>query len=123
MYPPGTDVEFTKTGNFDSDCPDVILWFLEHYPFLPKELKPIEVIQEPGEIIFVPGGWWHQVLNLEDTIALTQNYCNEQNFPYVSAEIEYDDDDFFDEFKEKVSKKYPNLDWSRDYLDYKPFKI
>ena len=32
---------------------------------------------ESGETIFVPSGWFHQVLNLEDTISVNHNWINE----------------------------------------------
>eukprot|EP01065_Artemidia_motanka_P027216 TRINITY_DN3243_c0_g1_i1.p2 TRINITY_DN3243_c0_g1~~TRINITY_DN3243_c0_g1_i1.p2 ORF type:complete len:473 (+),score=130.51 TRINITY_DN3243_c0_g1_i1:43-1419(+) len=43
----------------------------------------IEVTQLPGEAMFVPQGWWHAVVNLEDSVAVTQNYCAEGNFHEV----------------------------------------
>jgi ribosomal protein L16 Arg81 hydroxylase len=39
----------------------------------------MECIAEEGEVIFVPNGWWHMVVNLDDCIALTQNYCSTSN--------------------------------------------
>ena len=40
-----------------------------------SQVRSYEGLQHPGDIIFVPGDWWHGVLNLQDCVAVTQNYC------------------------------------------------
>eukprot|EP01126_Amoeba_proteus_P041714 TRINITY_DN4497_c0_g1_i2.p1 TRINITY_DN4497_c0_g1~~TRINITY_DN4497_c0_g1_i2.p1 ORF type:complete len:375 (-),score=91.84 TRINITY_DN4497_c0_g1_i2:133-1257(-) len=45
--------------------------------------KPITCIQESGETIFVPSGWWHQVHNLDDTISLNHNWANGCNVDII----------------------------------------
>ena len=47
---------------------------MQVYPHLAEELKPTEHIQQPGEIVFLPSGWWHCIINASETIAVTQNY-------------------------------------------------
>eukprot|EP00927_Polykrikos_kofoidii_P086637 TRINITY_DN9768_c0_g1_i2.p1 TRINITY_DN9768_c0_g1~~TRINITY_DN9768_c0_g1_i2.p1 ORF type:complete len:510 (+),score=87.66 TRINITY_DN9768_c0_g1_i2:56-1531(+) len=47
------------------------------------EVRVYEGIQGPGEVIFVPGNWLHGVLNIDDCVAVTQNYCGLDNFDLV----------------------------------------
>lgn len=53
------------------------------YPTLKAEERPLEIVQGPGDTIFVPGGWWHLVLNLEDSVAVTQNFVSVECIPRV----------------------------------------
>lgn len=43
-------------------------WFLNYYDQL-RDMNPppIECIAKAGDLVFVPSGWWHCVLNLDDT--------------------------------------------------------
>lgn len=64
-----------------------ITYFTEYLPKIKDDLAQQglehllhECVQEAGEIMFVPPGWWHAVINLTDTIAISQNYVSENNF-------------------------------------------
>ena len=42
-------------------------------------LTPIELIQHPGELLFVPSGWYHEVENLDDCLSINHNWMNGHN--------------------------------------------
>ena len=42
--------------------------------------RVFKFVQHPGETVFVPHDWWHAVLNVDDTVAVTQNYVGSVNF-------------------------------------------
>ena len=42
-----------------------------------------ECLQNTGEIVFVPSKWYHAVYNVEDSVAVTQNYCSRVNVEAV----------------------------------------
>jgi hypothetical protein len=46
---------------------------------------PLECTQAEGELIFVPHNYWHMVLNLEASLALTHNYVSSSNLADVLA--------------------------------------
>ena len=68
-----------------------VTWFRRMYPrtrshewrVLRNRPVPMDVVQNPGEIMYVPDGWWHAVLNLEHTVAVTQNVVGSARFDKV----------------------------------------
>ncbi|KNC52634.1 bifunctional arginine demethylase and lysyl-hydroxylase psr-1 [Thecamonas trahens ATCC 50062] len=81
MFPPHIKGSIVKPKKGEPDSG--IYWFHSVYPRLvdrADELGMIECVQGPGEIIFVPAGWWHVVLNLDFTISVTQNHVTDFNF-------------------------------------------
>ncbi|MBN3324130.1 JMJD4 protein, partial [Atractosteus spatula] len=77
LYPPGQE-EYLRDchGKLAYDITAPILQDKKQYPHYEEGCKPLEIIQEAGEVIFVPSGWHHQVYNLEDTISINHNWLN-----------------------------------------------
>ena len=99
LFPP--TVEKERIGMLD-DKPQIpsVVWFRDYYDLVtaedwPEEWKPVEVLQRPGETVFVPNGWPHLVLNLELTVAVTHNYASEFGpFERMWKQVVEDEPDF-----------------------------
>jgi histone arginine demethylase JMJD6 len=51
----------------------------EYASEFPSSRYEVEVLQFPGDMVFTPSGWAHEVVNLEPTISVTGNFINESN--------------------------------------------
>ncbi|XP_052174512.1 arginine-specific demethylase JMJ22 [Diospyros lotus] len=103
-------------------CPvSIIEWFMNFYDATKKwKKKPIECVCKAGEVIFVPNGWWHLVINLEDSIAITQNFVSRRNLLNVLDFLMRPNADtlvsgtrdrvkLFDKFKNAIEASFPGL--------------
>ncbi|VAI91527.1 unnamed protein product [Triticum turgidum subsp. durum] len=73
--PPG--VHPSSDGAEVTSPVSIMEWFMNFYGACRTwEKRPIECVCRAGEIVFVPNGWWHLVINLEESIAITQNYVS-----------------------------------------------
>ncbi|RUS84842.1 hypothetical protein EGW08_007383 [Elysia chlorotica] len=78
FFPPGVE-EMLKDrhGQLIFDLRSDDLGDITKYPEAWRAVEQaIVVIQNPGEIVFVPSGWHHQVFNLEDAISINHNWMN-----------------------------------------------
>ncbi|CAM9932330.1 unnamed protein product [Discosporangium mesarthrocarpum] len=89
LFPPGATPPgvFPSEDGLDLAAPvSITEWFLNFYEDCHSsgcQVRPLECVVSAGEVLFVPRGWWHCVLNLEWSVAITQNFVSRVNLPHV----------------------------------------
>lgn len=87
FYPPGV----APPGVYPSQDGDQVTlpvsigeWLFEYYESHCSRKEALEITAMPGDILYVPYGWWHSVVNLDDlNVAITHNYVSESNLADV----------------------------------------
>ncbi|RCN28581.1 JmjC domain protein [Ancylostoma caninum] len=114
---PDTPAELVKIPKSQRNVhpKEAITWFSTVYKRIlygdwPLDKYPVyECRQNPGETVFVPCGWWHVVINEDNTVAVTQNFCSSVNLPYVYPTIRKDSPSLARAFLDKLCEHRPDL--------------
>lgn len=83
----------------------------------------VEAVCQEGELLYVPAGWFHMVVNLEEGIAVTQNFVSEAGVVGVLEFMRDRSDQVsgfrklqhagegqeFELFKTRLQEQYPNV--------------
>jgi len=110
LFPPGTDQEYMnnihsktcQSGTAPGGPP--AYWWMDDAPKI-GNVGMIEFIQEPGDTVFVPSGWWHTVVNLEFNFCITQNLLIPQLLPSAWPQLKQD----WPKFSRFVERNYSEV--------------
>ncbi|CVL10088.1 uncharacterized protein FPRO_04801 [Fusarium proliferatum ET1] len=110
MFPPATQVPGVYVSDDSSEVTSplsIAEWLLTFHEEARQLPDCVEGICEAGEILHVPSGWWHLVVNLESGIALTQNFVP-QSLSLVSEVVSFlrDKADQVSGFDDQVADPY-----------------
>ncbi|KAK7745276.1 hypothetical protein SLS53_002771 [Cytospora paraplurivora] len=108
MFPPTVDVPGVYVSADQSEVTSplsIAEWLLEFHEEARRLPECIEGICKAGEILHVPSGWWHLVVNVDSGIALTQNFVPNSHLADV-LEFLKDKPDQVTGFKRDVTDPY-----------------
>ena len=54
-------------------------WMREVLPTLPPDQRPLQCMQQAGDLIYVPQGYWHGTINLGETIGVSGQFVRNTN--------------------------------------------
>ena len=88
-----------------------IFYFRDMLPRIQRKygVGPFMAVQRPGDVMFAPHHWWHAVLNLSDSIAVTQNFANSYTFDTVWRSVKRQRKKLFPEWKAALEVHRPDL--------------
>lgn len=84
IIPPGNESKLKSLNN--NQMPHNFYSIPNFYSEL-QSMNGLEVIQNSGEIIYIPSGYIHQVINTEDTISINHNWFNATNINIIFDNI------------------------------------
>ena len=98
LFPPTTHAATLEEMGVETDLVSrsslspPLHWWQDVYSRLKRTGRAVslgmkECIQGPGETIFVPAGWWHAVINLDFTVAITENLLLAPQLPFVWSQL------------------------------------
>ena len=140
MFPPTAQVPGVYVSKDSSEVTSplsIAEWLLTFHEEARQLPECVEGICKAGEILHVPSGWWHLVVNLEKGIALTQNFVPESpSLHHLSEALSFlrdkadqvsgfkqDCENPFELFTERLGKEYPEaLEKALDLADRKSGK-
>ncbi|WDK14263.1 F-box domain-containing protein [Colletotrichum graminicola] len=108
MFPPTASVPGVYVSKDSSEVTSplsIAEWLLEFHAEARQLPECIEGICNEGEILHVPSGWWHLVVNIESGIALTQNFVPKNQLSEVLSFLR-DKPDQVTGFKQEVKDPY-----------------
>ncbi|KAI2467736.1 Clavaminate synthase-like protein [Annulohypoxylon bovei var. microspora] len=122
MFPPTAQVPGVYVSEDSSEVTSplsIAEWLLEFHAEARALPGCLEGVCKAGEILHVPSGWWHLVVNLEAGIALTQNFVPKSHLADVLSFLKDKPDQVtgfkrniespYELFEERLKIHYPDL--------------